>query len=91
MKNENENENKKDITLGEAFEKVTKIKNNEFIETSLDHMYKKYNLNTEIFFKGIEKLKKSLHKLNTYDDCMRYLSGIYKIDSERNKKIEFGD
>ena len=26
MKNENENENEKDVTFGEAFEKITKIK-----------------------------------------------------------------
>ena len=76
------------ITLSKYFEAKTKIESNKFVEDSLEAMWKRYNLNDESFKIGIDKLIEKIEKLNTYDDLMRFLAGIYRNDSQRAIKFK---
>jgi CRISPR/Cas system-associated endonuclease Cas1 len=83
LQNKEKAKYKNTMTLAKYFEVKTNIQSNKFVEDSLEAMWKRYNLNDEFFKIGIDKLIEKIDKLNTYDDLMRFLAGIYRNDSER--------
>lgn len=86
MKNENENEKVKK-GLKKFFEEIVKVDFNDFVYESLITMIDRYNPTTDDLEHSFKTLNKSLDKLKTYDDLMRFLAGILKNTVERNKSI----
>ena len=86
MENENENEKIKK-ELKKDFEKIVQVDFNDFVYESLITMIKRYKPTYEEFKHSLKMLNKSLDKLKTYDDLMRFLVGILKNTVERNKSI----
>ena len=86
MKNENENENLRDI-FKEKFEEIVKVEFNDFVFESMLSMKNKYETSPAEMKKAFCILNKNLNKLKTYDDLMRFLAGILKNTAARNQEL----